>query len=121
LKANCREDSEARKQELGHGKQRRLKAQHLWDIPEPDTVSKSAQSAPGSYFQNTGEPRHHPTVISKTPASHFITRQLFPKHRRATSSPGSYFQNTGAPHYHSAIILKVAHTACYRSALPLKR
>jgi hypothetical protein len=67
------------KQELGHGKQRRLKAQHLWDIPEPDTVSKSAQSAPGGYFQNTG-----------------------------------------APHHHSAIILKVAHTARYHSALPLK-
>jgi hypothetical protein len=30
--ANSREDSEARKQELGDGKQRRLKAQHLWDI-----------------------------------------------------------------------------------------
>jgi hypothetical protein len=91
--ANCRKDSEARKQELGHGKQRRLKAQHLWDILEPDTVSKSAQSAPGGYFQNTGMPRHHPAAISK---------------------------NTGAPHHHSAIILKVAHVARYRSALPLK-
>jgi hypothetical protein len=47
---NCREDLEAEKQELGHGKQRRLKAQYIWDIPESDTVSKSAQSAPGSYF-----------------------------------------------------------------------
>jgi hypothetical protein len=92
--ANCREDSEARKQELGHGKQRRLKAHHLWDIPEPDTVSK------------------------KRPVS---TRRLLPKHWRATSSHGSYFQNTGAPHHHSAIILKVAHAARYRSALPLKR
>ena len=45
-----REDLEAGKQELGHGKQRRLKAQYIWDIPESDTVSKSAQSAPGSYF-----------------------------------------------------------------------
>jgi hypothetical protein len=57
--ANGREDSEAGKQELGHGKQRRLKAQHLWDILEPHTVSKSAQSAPSI-------PRGHPAVISKT-------------------------------------------------------
>jgi hypothetical protein len=47
---NCREDLEAGKQELGHGRQRQLKAQYIWDIPESDTVSKSAQSAPGSYF-----------------------------------------------------------------------
>lgn len=92
--ANYREDSEARKQELGHGKQRRLKAQHLWDILEPDTISKSAQSAPGGYFQNTAVPRGHPAVISK---------------------------NTGAPPHHPAIILKVARAACYHSALPPKR
>jgi hypothetical protein len=65
-----------RKQELGHRKQRRLKAQHLWDIPEPDTVSKSAQSAPDGYFQNTGVPRHHPAVISRTLVRHIITRLL---------------------------------------------
>jgi hypothetical protein len=47
---NCREDLEVGKQELGHRKKRRLKAQYIWDIPESDTVSKSAQSAPGSYF-----------------------------------------------------------------------
>jgi hypothetical protein len=52
---------------------------HLLDIPEPDTVSKSAQSAPGSYFQNTGVPRHHPAVISKTPVRHIITRLLSSK------------------------------------------
>jgi hypothetical protein len=92
--ANNREDSEARKQELGHEKQRRLKAQHLWDILEPDTVSKSAQSSPG---------------------------RLFPKPQRATWSPDSYLQNTGAPPHHSAIILKVARAACYHSALPPKR
>jgi hypothetical protein len=39
-----------RRQESKNGKQRRLKAQYVWDIPESDTVSKSAQSAPGSYF-----------------------------------------------------------------------
>jgi hypothetical protein len=84
--ANCREDSEARKQELGHGKQRRLKAQHLWDISEPDTVSKSAQSAPGGYFQNTGVPRHHLAVISKTPVRHIITRLLSSKWPTSPSS-----------------------------------
>jgi hypothetical protein len=68
-----------RKQELGHGKQRRLKAHHLWDIPEPDTISKSAQSAPGGYFQNTGVPRDHPAVISRTPVRHIITRLLSSK------------------------------------------
>jgi hypothetical protein len=39
--------------------------QHLWDIPEPDTVSKSAQSAPGGYFQNTGAPHHHSAINLK--------------------------------------------------------
>ena len=92
--ASSREDSEARKQELGHGKQRRLKAQHLWDILEPDTVSKKCL---------------------------VITRRLFPKPQRATWSPGGYLQNTGAPPHHSAIILEVARVACYHSALPPKR
>jgi hypothetical protein len=47
---NCREDLEVGRQELGHEKQRRLKVQYTRDIPESDTVSKSAQSAPDSYF-----------------------------------------------------------------------
>jgi hypothetical protein len=76
---NCRENLKAGKQELGHGKQRRLKAQYLWDIPEPDTVSKSAQSAPDSCFQNASVPRRHSAVISKTPVCHIITRLLPPK------------------------------------------
>jgi hypothetical protein len=59
-----REDLETGKQELGHGKQRRLKAQYIWDIPGSDTVSK------------------------KRPV---ITRRLLLKHRRAMSSPGGYF------------------------------
>jgi hypothetical protein len=59
-----REDLEAGKQELGHGKQRRLKAQYIWDLPGSDTVSK------------------------KRPV---ITRQLLLKHWRAMSSPGGYF------------------------------
>jgi hypothetical protein len=41
--------------------------------------------------------------------------------QRTTWSSGSYFQKTGAPPHHSAIILKVAHVACYHSALPPKR
>jgi hypothetical protein len=67
-------------QELGHGKQRRLKAQLLWDILEPDTASKSAQSSPDGYFQNLSMPRGHPAVISE-------------KSRRATSSLGYHPQN----------------------------
>jgi hypothetical protein len=93
VEASGREDSEAGMQELGHGKQRRLKAQLLWDILEPDTVSKSAQSSPGGYFQN----------------------------QRATWSPGSYPQNTNAPPHHSATILKVARATSSHSALLLKR
>jgi hypothetical protein len=62
-------------QELGHEKQRRLKAQLLWDILEPNTVSKSGQSSPGGYFRNPSMPRGHLAVISK-------------KSRRATSSLG---------------------------------
>jgi hypothetical protein len=58
-----REDLVAGKQELGHIKQRRLKAQYIWDLPGSDTVSK------------------------KRP---IITRQLLLKHRRAMSSPGGY-------------------------------
>jgi hypothetical protein len=73
---NCRENLKAGKQELGHGKQRRLKAQYLWDIPESDTVSKSAQSAPDSCSQNTSVPRRHSAVTSKTPVCHIITRLL---------------------------------------------
>jgi hypothetical protein len=61
-------------QKLGHEKQRRLKAQLLWDILEPDTVSKSAQSSPGGYFRNPNMPRGHPAVIFKKPMRHLITR-----------------------------------------------
>jgi hypothetical protein len=96
--SNCREDLEAGKQELGHGKQRRLKAQYLWDIPEPDTVSKSAQSAPGSYLQNTSVPRCHSAVTSKTPACHIVTRRSL-------------------PHHHSAITLNMASAARSNSAV----
>jgi hypothetical protein len=86
-------ESEGRKQELGHEKQRRLKAQYLWDIPEPDTVSKSAQSAPGSCFQNTSAPHHHSVVTSKTP---------------------------GVPHHHSAVISKTPMLSSVARHLPLK-
>jgi hypothetical protein len=50
-----------------------------------------------------------------------ITRRLFPKPQHATWKPGSYLQNTGAPPHHSAIVFKLAHAACYHSALPPKR
>jgi hypothetical protein len=55
------------------------KSATLMDIPEPGTVSKSAQSAPGGYFQNTCVPRDHPAVISRTPVRHIITRLLSSK------------------------------------------
>jgi hypothetical protein len=81
-------------QELGHGKQRRLKAQLLWDILKPDTVSKSAQSSPGGYFRNLSMPRGHPAVISK---------------------------KADVPLHHSDIILKITRAAGYYSALPPRR
>jgi hypothetical protein len=81
-------------QELGHGKQRRLKARLLRDILEPDTLSKSAQSSPGGHFRNPSMPRGYPTVISK---------------------------KADVPPHHSVIFLKVTCEAGYHSALPLKR
>jgi hypothetical protein len=78
-------------QELGHEKQRRLKAQLLWDILEPDTASKSAQSSPGGYFRNLSMPRGYLAVISE-------------KSRRATSSLGYYPQNNSR----SRLLLSVA-------------
>jgi hypothetical protein len=81
-------------QELGHGKQRRLKAQLLWDILEPDTASKSAQSSPSGYFRNLSMPRGHLAVIS---------------------------EEADVPLHHSFIILKITRAASYYSALPLKR
>jgi hypothetical protein len=81
-------------QELGHGKQRRLKARLLRDILEPDTLSKSAQSLLGGHLRNPSMPRGYPTVISK---------------------------KAGVPPHHSVIFLKVTCKAGYHSALPLKR
>jgi hypothetical protein len=81
-------------QELGHGKQRRLKAQLLWDILEPDTVSKSAQSSPGSYSR---------------------------KSRRATSSLGYYPQNNSRGWLSLGITSKVPTATFNHSALLLER
>jgi hypothetical protein len=81
-------------QELGHEKQRRLKAQLLWDIREPDTFSKSAQSSPGGYFRNLSMPHGHLVVIS---------------------------EKVGVPPHHSDVILKITRAAGWYSALPLKR
>jgi hypothetical protein len=69
-----RKDLKAGKQELGREKQRRLKAQHLWDIPESDTVSKKRPVTR--------------QLLLKTPACHVITRRLLLKHQYATSSLG---------------------------------
>jgi hypothetical protein len=84
-------DSDAEMQELGHGKQRRLKAQLLRDILEPDTVSKSAQSSPSSYFRKSRRatsplgyyPQNNPhgwlvlSVASKMLTSYSIARHYF--------------------------------------------
>ena len=92
--ASSRKDSDAEMQELGHGKQRRLKARLLMDILEPDTLLKSAQSSPGGYFRNPSRPRGHLAVIS---------------------------EKADVPLHHSVIILKITRAAGYYSALPLKR
>jgi hypothetical protein len=71
-------------QELGHEKQRRLKAQLLRDILELDTFSKSAQSSPGGYFRNLSMPHGHLAVIS---------------------------EKVGVPPHHSDVILKITRAA----------
>jgi hypothetical protein len=81
-------------QELGHEKQRRLKAQLLWNILGPDTHSKSAQSSPGGYSRNLSMPRGRLAVIS---------------------------EKADVPFHHSVIILKITREAGYHSVLPLKR
>jgi hypothetical protein len=105
-----------RKQELGHRKQRRLKAQYLRDIPEPDTVSKSAQSAPDSYLQNTSVPRCHSAVTSKTPACHIVTRRLLPHHHSAIT-----LSMAGAARSNSAVISKTPTLPSVARRLPLTR
>jgi hypothetical protein len=79
VEASSREDSGAGMQELGHGKQRRLKAQLLWIF--------SGQIP----FQKV--PNHHSAVISKTPACHVVIRRIFQK-------------KTDAPPHHSVIFFK---------------
>jgi hypothetical protein len=44
-------------------------------------------------LKNTGVPRCHPAVTSKTLASHVVTQRLLLKPRQATSSLGYYPQN----------------------------
>jgi hypothetical protein len=104
--ANGREDSEVGKQELGHEKQRRLKAQHLWVILEPDTVSKSAQSSPGGYFQNPSMPRGHLAVISRTPVRHLITRSSSSKWLARPAISRRNLQNADFMFSRSALPLK---------------
>jgi hypothetical protein len=86
-----REDLEAGKQELGHGKQRRLKAQCIWDLPESDTVSKKRSVITRRLFLKA--PVHHiiaRLLPSKWPTSSSVTRQLSLKRRRRLQSLGSY-------------------------------
>jgi hypothetical protein len=82
---------------------------------------RRAKSSPDSYFQNTGVPRHHPAIISKTPACHVITRQLFPKHQRARSSLGYYPQSGPRSPLSLGVTSKTPTSSSSHSALPLKR
>jgi hypothetical protein len=95
---NCREDLEAGKQELGHGKQRRLKAQYLWIFPSQIPFQKA--------------PSQHPTVTSKTPVCHVVTRQLLPKTQAC-----HIVTRRSLPHHHSAITLNMAGAARSNSAV----
>jgi hypothetical protein len=102
VEASSREDSGAGMQELGHGKQRRLKAQLLWIF--------SGQIP----FQKV--PSHHPAVISKTPACHVVIRRIFqkkPTRHLITRSSSSKVQSLG-------ITSKMPTSPSSHSALPLK-
>jgi hypothetical protein len=116
---NCREDLEAGKQELGHGKQRRLKAQYLWDIPESDVVSKSAQSAPGSYFQNTGVPHHH-SAITLNMAGAARSHSAVALRTLMSSSHSVVISKTLMSSSHSAVTSKNADVVSVARRLPLK-
>jgi hypothetical protein len=77
---NCREDLEAGKQELGHGKQRRLKsAVHTGYSRSQIPFPKAPSHHPAVTSKNTGVPRCHSAVTSKTPTGHIITRLLSSK------------------------------------------
>jgi hypothetical protein len=114
-----REDSDAEMQELGHGKQRRLKARLVGNILEPDTLSKrrpviTRRSSPKS---------QHATWISDS---------YFQESRRATSSFG-YFPRSNVKSWLSlgvaskrrprvqslGIISKMPTPTFNHSALPL--
>jgi hypothetical protein len=85
-----REDLEAGKQELGHGKHRRLKAQRIWDLPGPDTVSKKRPVITRRLFLKALV-RHIITRLlpSKWPTSPSVARQLSLKRRRRLQPLGS--------------------------------
>jgi hypothetical protein len=87
----------------------------LMDIPEPDTVSKSAQSAPGSYLKNTSVPRCHSTVTSKTPACHIVTRRSLPHHHSAIT-----LNMAGATRSNLAVISKTPTSSSVARQLSLK-
>jgi hypothetical protein len=82
---------------------------------------RRATSSPGSYFQNTGVPHHHPTVTFKTPACHVITRQSLSKHRCATSSLGYYPQSGPRSPLSLGVTSKTLTSPSSRTTLPLKR
>jgi hypothetical protein len=65
-------------------------------------------------------PSQHPAVISKTPACHVITRQIFPEHRCATSSLGYHPQSGPRNLLSLGVTSKTLMSPSSRSTLPLK-
>jgi hypothetical protein len=104
--ASGRENSDVEMQELGHGKQRRLKARLLRDILEPDTFSKV--------------PSHHPAVISEIPACHVDIQQLFPRKPMCHLITRSFSSKKLEKLAITRRCLQNADHVLNRSALPLK-
>jgi hypothetical protein len=95
--------------------------QLLWDILKPDTVSKSAQSSPGGYFQNPSMPRGNPAVISRTPVRHLITRPSSSNRLAQPAITRRCLQNTDFVFSRPALPLKLPTSLSSRSVLPPKR
>jgi hypothetical protein len=67
---------------------------------------KSAQSSPGGYFQNPSMPRGNPTVISRTPVRHLITRPSSSKWLARPAITQRRLQNADFVFSRSALLLK---------------
>jgi hypothetical protein len=98
-------------------------------FPKPQRATWS----PGGYFQNPSVPRGHPTVISRTPVRHFITRPSSSKWLAQPAITRRCLQNADFVFSRSTLPLKCrrrppvtrrclqnANFVFSRSALPLK-